>query len=48
VDHIIPRSAGGPHAIENLTAACPDCQQRKAAGSLLTFLLATLRDERIT
>ena len=29
VDHVIPRSAGGEHAWENVVAACRRCNQRK-------------------
>lgn len=30
VDHLIPRSRGGPDVAENLVIACYDCNQRKA------------------
>lgn len=29
VDHVVPRSRGGPHAWENVVAACRDCNARK-------------------
>lgn len=29
VDHIIPRSQGGTHSPDNLTAACKSCNARK-------------------
>lgn len=41
LDHIVPRSAGatGWHpSVENGTAACPSCNQRKGSASLLEFL----------
>ena len=31
VDHVIPRSRGGPHAWENVVAACRRCNSRKQA-----------------
>jgi 5-methylcytosine-specific restriction endonuclease McrA len=30
LDHVIPRSKGGPSTWENLVAACKDCNRRKA------------------
>ena len=29
IDHIIPRSAGGTNALENITTACVDCNVGK-------------------
>src|ERR1035437_3381316 len=29
MDHIVPRSKGGPHAWENVVAACRPCNHRK-------------------
>jgi 5-methylcytosine-specific restriction endonuclease McrA len=29
IDHLIPKSRGGTNAIENLVAACPDCNHAK-------------------
>ncbi|MCC6945978.1 MAG: HNH endonuclease [Thermomicrobiales bacterium] len=34
LDHIIPRSRGGPHVWENLTSACKPCNHRKGGKSL--------------
>ena len=31
VDHVMPRAAGGPTAVENLALACVSCSLRKAA-----------------
>lgn len=31
VDHITPRSAGGPTTLENLCLCCPTCNRHKAA-----------------
>lgn len=44
IDHITPRSQGGPNRHTNLAAACQRCNSRKADRSLLTFL--TLRARR--
>lgn len=30
IDHVIPRSRGGPHCWENCVASCAPCNQRKA------------------
>ena len=30
LDHIVPRSAGGPHVWENIVSACIPCNHRKA------------------
>ncbi len=30
IDHVVPRSAGGTNAIENLVGACPECNAAKA------------------
>ncbi len=30
IDHVIPRSRGGPHAWENCVASCTKCNHRKA------------------
>ena len=42
VDHVVPRSRGGPHSWENCVAACSTCNHRKA-DRLLTELGWALR-----
>lgn len=42
IDHIIPRSRGGPHTWENLVSACKPCNHRKG-GKLLAETRMTLR-----
>lgn len=39
IDHIVPTSAGGANDQTNMTAACRDCNARKADTSLLIFML---------
>lgn len=34
VDHVVPRSRGGPHTWENVVAACKSCNSRKENRSL--------------
>ena len=34
LDHIVPKSRGGTHSLENLTAACKPCNSSKGAKSL--------------
>ncbi len=34
LDHVIPRSKGGPHTWENLVSACKTCNHRKGGKSL--------------
>jgi 5-methylcytosine-specific restriction endonuclease McrA len=34
IDHIVPRSRGGPHTWENLVSACKTCNHRKGGKSL--------------
>jgi 5-methylcytosine-specific restriction endonuclease McrA len=34
VDHVVPRSKGGPHCWENLVSACKACNHRKGGKSL--------------
>jgi 5-methylcytosine-specific restriction endonuclease McrA len=29
IDHVVPRSRGGPHAWENVVASCRSCNSRK-------------------
>jgi hypothetical protein len=31
IEHVVPRSKGGPAALENLAPACPGCNLRKAS-----------------
>jgi hypothetical protein len=33
VDHIIPRSRGGTHHLDNLRATCKPCNSRRGAGT---------------
>ena len=42
IDHIIPRSRGGPHTWENLVSACKPCNHRKG-GKLLGEVRMSLR-----
>jgi 5-methylcytosine-specific restriction endonuclease McrA len=42
IDHVVPRSRGGPHSWENCVAACRTCNSRKA-DRLLEELGWTLR-----
>ena len=42
IDHIIPRSRGGPHTWENLVSACKPCNHRKG-GKLLGEVWMSLR-----
>ena len=39
-DHIVALSKGGPHSIENLCAACPECNQTKNARSISDWICA--------
>lgn len=39
IDHIVPVSAGGTGAWENLTAACRTCNAAKGSRTLLSFLM---------
>ena len=36
VDHVIPRSRGGPHAWDNVVAACRRCNSRRRTASRAT------------
>jgi len=38
VDHVIPRSAGGGHELDNLVACCAPCNTKKGARSEGIFL----------
>ena len=44
LDHVIPRSRGGPNTWENLVTACPRCNGRKG-GRLLAEAHMTLQQE---
>jgi 5-methylcytosine-specific restriction endonuclease McrA len=46
VDHVIPRSRGGPHTWENVVAACRRCNQRKENRLLAEAGLRLLREPR--
>ena len=38
LDHVVPRSAGGPYRPSNLVAACVPCNERKGSKPLAVFL----------
>ena len=40
VDHVVPKSRGGPYRVSNLITACRDCNQRKDSRSVREFLAA--------
>jgi len=42
VDHIRPKSKGGPNAQTNLASSCGECNMRKGNLELLHFLLTEL------
>jgi 5-methylcytosine-specific restriction endonuclease McrA len=42
IDHIVPRSKGGPHTWDNLVSACKTCNHRKG-GKALNEVRMTLR-----
>jgi 5-methylcytosine-specific restriction endonuclease McrA len=44
IDHVVPRSRGGPHSWDNLVSACKPCNHRKG-GKLLGDARMTLRKE---
>ena len=46
IDHVIPRSRGGPHTWENLVSACKACNHRKG-GKLLGEARLTLRKQPV-
>lgn len=46
VDHVIPRHLGGPHAWNNLVAACPACNHRKGGQRLEKVGMHLLRIPR--
>lgn len=39
LDHYTPRSVGGAGAIDNLVAACKDCNERRGKGERLEAML---------
>jgi hypothetical protein len=45
IDHIVPQGSGGPDTIDNLTAACRNCNLRKGSRPLWKFLIALQRHE---
>jgi hypothetical protein len=45
--HIVPRSAGGRDAVDNIVGACPACNVDKGPRSLLLYLLAHGTRERL-
>ena len=40
VDHVVPKSCGGPYRISNLITACRDCNRRKDSRNVSEFLTA--------
>jgi 5-methylcytosine-specific restriction endonuclease McrA len=44
IDHVVPRSRGGPHSWDNLVSACKPCNHRKG-GKLLADTRMALRKE---
>ncbi len=47
IDHVIPRSAGGTSAIQNLAVACKPCNEAKADMSLVEFMLTVRMRESL-
>lgn len=47
VDHIVPRSAGGPTRRWNLTPSCSPCNTRKAARRAVCGCFRCVRAERV-
>lgn len=46
LDHVVPISAGGAHAKDNLVPACKSCNSSKRDRSLLVFLASRRREAR--
>jgi 5-methylcytosine-specific restriction endonuclease McrA len=46
LDHVIPRSRGGPHTWENLVSACRQCNHRKGGKTLAEARLKLHSDPR--
>ena len=46
VEHIVPRSKGGPDELANLALACPSCNLRKADRTTYWGLYARGQSER--
>jgi 5-methylcytosine-specific restriction endonuclease McrA len=44
IDHVMPRSKGGPHTWENVVSACIPCNHRKAGHTLKEANLKLLRE----
>ena len=43
LDHVVPRSRGGPHTWENLASACRSCNHRKGGKSVTEARMALKR-----
>ncbi|MCM8746191.1 HNH endonuclease [Thermomicrobium sp. CFH 73360] len=43
IDHVVPRSRGGPHTWENVVSACRTCNHRKGGKSLAEARMQLLR-----
>ncbi len=46
LDHVIPRSRGGPHSWENVVSACSDCNHKKAGRTPKEANMRLLRKPR--
>ncbi len=46
LDHVIPRSKGGPHTWENLASACPGCNHRKGGKTVAEARMILARTPR--
>jgi 5-methylcytosine-specific restriction endonuclease McrA len=44
IDHVVPRSKGGPHTWENVVSACIPCNHRKAGHLLKELNVRLLRE----
>ena len=43
VDHVVPKSCGGPYRISNLITACRDCNRRKDSRNVSEFLTTSAK-----